>query len=63
MNITAGAEVTVKVALQVTACSQLLTTFQITVLLPPQKDGAPVLLLLIVALHPPLKVVVANHAA
>ena len=35
----------------------------ITVVEPPQADGAPVLLLVNTPLHPPVAVAVANHVA
>src|SRR5690606_40889600 len=58
-----GAAVTVNVALQVTSVSQSLLTVQVTVVEPPQAEGTPELSLLMLALQPPLKVVVASQAA
>ena len=63
LNTTAGAVGTVKVAMHVFWDSQLLVTVQVTVFDPPHASGAPVLLLLIVALHPPVKVADASQLA
>lgn len=58
---TAGAAVTAKVAEQVLFGSQELVTVKVTVAVPPQAEGAPLLLFEIVALHPPENVAVANQ--
>jgi hypothetical protein len=63
VSVTAGAAVTVKVAEHVFGPSHVLVTVNVTVVVPPQAGGAPELLLEMAALHPPLKVAVANHAA
>ena len=63
LSVTAGAEVTVKVALHVTGGWHELVTVHVTVLLPPHDNGAPVLLLLNEEPQPPLVVTPANHAA
>jgi hypothetical protein len=55
VNTTAGAAVTVKVALQLTGDSQELVTVNVAVAIPPQADGAPLFIFEIEALHPPLK--------
>jgi hypothetical protein len=47
----------------VTVGAQLLVYVKVTVVLPPQALGAPVLLLLLAPLHPPLEVADASHAA
>ena len=54
---------TVNVAEQVTAASQLLVTVNTTVFDPPQADGDPLLLFVKLELHPPLAVTVANQFA
>ena len=54
---------TVKVALQVLGLSQELVTVKVTVLEPPQANGAPVLLLDKAALHPPVKLAVVSQVA
>ena len=51
---TAGAAVTVKVALVVTFARQELVAVHVTVTVPPHADGAPVELLDTATLHPPL---------
>jgi hypothetical protein len=62
-NDTVGAAVTVKLALQVVVVgAQLLVYVKVTVVVPPQAEGAPVLLLLLAPLHPPLELAVASHA-
>jgi hypothetical protein len=43
--------------------AQLLVYVNVTVVEPPQEDGAPVLLFVNALLQPPLAVAVANHAA
>jgi hypothetical protein len=63
VKVTAGAAVTVNVAVHVLGPSQELVTVNVTVAVPPQAGGAPLLLFEMAALHPPLKVAVANHAA
>ena len=63
VTLTGGAGLTVKVALHVLGTSQELVTVKVTVLLPPQKLGAPLLSLLMVALHPPLKLTVFSQVA
>jgi Flp pilus assembly protein TadG len=64
VNMTAGAAVTVNVAEQVVVNgAQELVYVQVTVVLPPHANGAPVLLLVNTALHPPVNVVVVNHVA
>ena len=61
VNTTAGAAVTVKVAMQVFGASQSLVTVKVTVLEPPQAKGAPVLLFVRTALQPPLFIAVASQ--
>ncbi len=61
--VTGSAGVTVKVALQVLVTSQELVTVQVTVFDPPQAEGAPLELLVIWALQPPVKEAVASHSA
>jgi hypothetical protein len=58
---TTGAFGTVKVALQDFIDSQSLVTVQVTIFVPPQASGAPVLLWVITALHPPVKLVVPSQ--
>jgi hypothetical protein len=58
-----GAAVTVKVAWQVIGAWQSVVSVKVTVVEPPQKDGGPVLLLVITPLQPPEKLAVANQAA
>jgi hypothetical protein len=63
-NETVGGVATVKLALQVVVVgAQLLVYVKVTVAVPPQAEGAPVLLLLLAPLHPPLELAVANQAA
>ena len=57
-----GAAVTVKVAWQVCTGWQAVVSVKVTVVEPPQKEGATVLLLVIAPLQPPVKLAVANHA-
>jgi hypothetical protein len=57
-----GAAVTVKVRVQVAATPQLDMAVNITVLDPPQANGAPELLLVNVALQPPVTLAEANQA-
>ena len=55
---------TVKVARQVVINgAQVLVYVKVTVVEPPQLDGAPVLLFVSTPLHPPLADTVASHAA
>ena len=63
VTTTDGALVTVNVAVQVFGASQSLATVKVTVLLPPQAGGAPVLLLVNTALQPPDLVAVASQLA
>jgi hypothetical protein len=63
VSVTAGAAVTVNVALQVFAASHELVTVNVTVLLPPQAAGAdPPLLVTGPRPHPPEACAVNNHA-
>ena len=63
LSVTAGALVTVNVALQVLGASHELVTVNVTVLLPPHANGAdPPLLLTDQTPHPPEAVAVASHA-
>jgi len=63
-NDTAGGGDTVKLALHVVVVgAQLLVYVKVTVVVPPQLLGAPVLLLLLAPLQPPLEVADASHAA
>jgi hypothetical protein len=61
LSTTAGAEVTVKDAVQVFGASQELVTVNVTVVDPPHAAGATVELFDSVALHPPVNVVVFNQ--
>ena len=63
LSTTAGAAVTVKDALHVLSTSHELVTVKVTVFVPPHASGAPVLVLVNVALHPPLVLTVASHVA
>jgi hypothetical protein len=63
VRTTAGAVVTANVAEHVLFGSQELVTVNVTVAVPPHAIGAPVLLLEIVALQPPLNVAVVNQVA
>jgi len=64
VNDTTGGPVTVKVAEQVAVNgSQLLVYVNVTVVEPPQEDGAPVLSLVMTTLQPPVDDAVANQAA
>ncbi len=63
VRVTGVAAVTVNVALQVLVTSHVEVTVQVTVFDPPQAEGAPVELLVIWALQPPVKEAVASHAA
>lgn len=64
VNTTVGAAGTVKVAVQVVDNgAQVLVYVNVTVVEPPQADGAPVLSLVNTPLHPPVAVAVANHVA
>ena len=63
VSVTAGALVTVNVALQVLGVSQALVTVNVTVFAPPHADGAdPPLLVTDPRPHPPDAVAVASHA-
>ena len=63
VSVTAGAAVTVDVALQAFAASDVLVTVNVTVLLPPHAAGAdPPLLVTDPRLHPPVAVAVASQA-
>lgn len=62
VRTTAGAAVTVNTAEQVLFASQLEVTVQVTVVDPPHAGGAPVLLFVIAASQPPLKLAVFSHA-
>jgi hypothetical protein len=63
VSVTAGAAVTVNVALQVLTASQELVTLNVTVLLPPHAAGAdPPLLVTVPSPHPPDACAVNNHA-
>jgi hypothetical protein len=64
VRTTVAGAVTVKLALHVVVVGgQLLVYVKTTVVLPPQIDGAPVLLLVLNPLHPPLELAVASHEA
>ena len=64
VNDTTGGAVTVNVAEQVAVNgSQVLVYVNVTVVEPPQADGAPVLSLVMTTLQPPLDDAVANQAA
>ena len=64
VNDTTGAAVTVNVAEQVsTKGSHVLVCVNVTVVEPPQADGAPVLSLVITTLQPPVDDAAANQAA
>ena len=63
MIVTAGAETTANVAEHVLLGSHELVTVNVTVAVPPQAEGAPVLLFEMVALQPPENVAVASHVA
>jgi len=58
---TVGAVATVKIAEQVLFTSQVEVTVQVTVLDPPQAEGADPPLLEIMALHPPVNVAEFNQ--
>jgi hypothetical protein len=61
VKLTAGEAVTEKLLVQVTGGWLLLVTVKVTVAVPPQAIGGPVLLLVKTALQPPVKVAVANQ--
>ena len=64
VSTTVGAAATVKIAWQVVVNgAQELVRVNVTVVDPPQADGAPVLLLVKPPLQPPLAVAVANQVA
>ena len=54
VNTTGGAVVTVKLATQVLVVSQSEVTVNVTEVVPPQANGAPVLLFVNIGLHPPV---------
>ena len=58
-----GEDKTVNVAEHVEELAQLLVTVKTTVVVPPQKLGAPELLLVTTGLHPPVVLTELNHAA
>jgi hypothetical protein len=60
---TVGAAATVKVACPLLPGPQPLVTVKVTVVEPPQAEGAPVLLLVRTALQPPVKLAVASQFA
>ncbi len=62
IRLTAGAAVTVNVFVQVTFAWQLLVTVKVTVAVPPQAAGGPVLLFVKTALQPPLIMALFSHA-
>ena len=59
--LTVGGALTVKVALAVTLDAHDEVAVHVTVVVPPHADGAPVLLLVTVTLHPPLFVAPLNQ--
>lgn len=61
-KLTTGAAFTVKVRVQVIVGWQALVTVNVTVAVPPQADGGPVLLLVNTALHPPEMVASLNQS-
>jgi hypothetical protein len=61
-NTTVGGAGTVKVAVQLVGVWHALFTVKVTVLLPPQADGAPMLLFVKTPLQPPVKVAELSHA-
>jgi hypothetical protein len=65
VKMTGGAGVTVKVFVQVCGTAQLVVYVQVTVVLPPQADGATGAAGVVVStpLQPPLAVVEASHVA
>ena len=63
LRFTNGAAATLNVAEHVLLASQVLVTVNVTVFVPPQAEGAPLLLLDIVALQPPLNETVVNQVA
>lgn len=62
VRLTTGAAFTVNVRVQVSTMPQSDITVKVIVAVPPQADGAPVLLFVKTALQPPLTDAVANHA-
>jgi hypothetical protein len=62
-SVTGRALLTVNERVQVCVAWQLLVTVKVTETVPPQANGAPVLLFEKTALQPPLAVAVANHKA
>ncbi len=63
VKFTTGAVATVNVRVQVTGTWQVLVTVKVTVAVPPQALGTPVLLFVSVVPQPPEAVAMANHAA
>jgi len=63
MRVNKGAAATVKTAEQVLFASQVEVTVQVTVLDPPQADGAEPPLLEIPPLQPPVKLAEFNQVA
>jgi hypothetical protein len=62
VSVTVGGEATVNVAWQVVDVgAQLLVYVNVTVVLPPHADGAPVLLLVNAPLHPPVPLTVPSQ--
>jgi hypothetical protein len=61
LNTTAGAAVTVKVAMHVAATPHDDVAVNVTDATPPHAGGAPLLLLVRLALQPPVKDAVANQ--
>ena len=62
VNTTGGAVVTVKLATHVRVVSQSEVTVNVTDVVPPQANGAPVLLFVKTGLHPPVSETVLNQA-
>lgn len=62
-SVGGGAAATVKVAWPLLPGPHPLVTVNVTVVEPPQNEGAPVLLLVKTALQPPVKLAVANQLA
>ena len=62
-KLTVGAAVTVNVRVQVTGGWQLLVAVNVTVAVPPQASGAPMLLLVRMVPQPPLTVTDASQLA
>lgn len=62
VKLIVGAAATENIAEQVKVAAQEEVTVHVTVFVPPQAGGAEPPLLVNDTLHPPVKVVVANHA-